>query len=84
MCILGRIAHRILNNSFLHTASPAYGRSVPAGNALDSPKPFHSQAPLAAKQEKTPPTGSILNLNLGESLIRDRTFVVMLHNGYSL
>uniref|UniRef100_A0A668AQV6 Zinc finger MYND-type containing 8 n=1 Tax=Myripristis murdjan TaxID=586833 RepID=A0A668AQV6_9TELE len=52
------------------TASPAYTRPGPAGSTLDSPKPFHSQAPglpLIPKQEKTPPTGSILNLNLDRS-----------------
>uniref|UniRef100_A0AAQ4Q9U3 Zinc finger, MYND-type containing 8 n=1 Tax=Gasterosteus aculeatus aculeatus TaxID=481459 RepID=A0AAQ4Q9U3_GASAC len=38
-----------------------------AGSSLDSPKPFHSQAPGGPKQEKTPPTGSILNLNLDRS-----------------
>uniref|UniRef100_A0A8C3A7D7 Zinc finger MYND-type containing 8 n=1 Tax=Cyclopterus lumpus TaxID=8103 RepID=A0A8C3A7D7_CYCLU len=48
-------------------ASPAQPRPCPAGSSLDSPKPFHSQAPGAAKQEKTPPTGSILNLNLDRS-----------------
>uniref|UniRef100_A0A8C4EVH6 Zinc finger MYND-type containing 8 n=1 Tax=Dicentrarchus labrax TaxID=13489 RepID=A0A8C4EVH6_DICLA len=37
------------------------------GCSLDSPKPFHSQAPGIPKQEKTPPTGSILNLNLDRS-----------------
>uniref|UniRef100_A0A4W6F4J7 Zinc finger MYND-type containing 8 n=1 Tax=Lates calcarifer TaxID=8187 RepID=A0A4W6F4J7_LATCA len=31
------------------------------------PKPFHSQAPGVSKQEKTPQTGSILNLNLDRS-----------------
>ncbi|XP_068449842.1 MYND-type zinc finger-containing chromatin reader ZMYND8 isoform X1 [Clinocottus analis] len=49
------------------TASPAHPRPCPAGSSLDSPKPFHSQAPGAPKQEKTPPTGSILNLNLDRS-----------------
>ncbi|XP_049892919.1 protein kinase C-binding protein 1 isoform X1 [Epinephelus moara] len=49
------------------TASPAHPRPGPAGSSLDSPKPFHSQAPGAPKQEKTPPTGSILNLNLDRS-----------------
>ncbi|XP_056293541.1 MYND-type zinc finger-containing chromatin reader ZMYND8 isoform X6 [Pseudoliparis swirei] len=49
------------------TASPAHPRPCPAGSSLDSPKPFHSQGPGAAKQEKTPPTGSILNLNLDRS-----------------
>ncbi|KAM3878397.1 MYND-type zinc finger-containing chromatin reader ZMYND8 [Diretmus argenteus] len=48
------------------TASPAYTRPGPAGSSLDSPKPFHSQAPIP-KQEKAPPTGSILNLNLDRS-----------------
>uniref|UniRef100_A0A8D0DAQ7 Zinc finger MYND-type containing 8 n=1 Tax=Sander lucioperca TaxID=283035 RepID=A0A8D0DAQ7_SANLU len=48
-------------------ASPAHPRPCPAGSSLDSPKPFHSQAPGAPKQEKTPPTGSILNLNLDRS-----------------
>uniref|UniRef100_A0A3Q1AWH2 Zinc finger, MYND-type containing 8 n=1 Tax=Amphiprion ocellaris TaxID=80972 RepID=A0A3Q1AWH2_AMPOC len=37
------------------------------GSSLDSPKPFHSQAPGIPKQEKTPQTGSILNLNLDRS-----------------
>ncbi|XP_034442493.1 protein kinase C-binding protein 1 isoform X2 [Hippoglossus hippoglossus] len=37
------------------------------GSSLDSPKPFHSQAPGHPKQEKTPQTGSILNLNLDRS-----------------
>nr|XP_046240585.1 protein kinase C-binding protein 1 isoform X3 [Scatophagus argus] len=49
------------------TASPAHPRPGPAGGSLDSPKPFHSQAPSIPKQEKTPPTGSILNLNLDRS-----------------
>ncbi|KAK1902174.1 Protein kinase C-binding protein 1 [Dissostichus eleginoides] len=48
------------------TASPAHPRPCPAGSSLDSPKPFHSPAP-SVKQEKTPPTGSILNLNLDRS-----------------
>ncbi|KAF7655300.1 hypothetical protein LDENG_00058050 [Lucifuga dentata] len=51
-------------------ASPAHPRSGSAGTSLDSPKPFHSQAPgmpLAPRQDKTPPTGSILNLNLDRS-----------------
>ncbi|KAG1949353.1 protein kinase C-binding protein 1 isoform X3 [Pimephales promelas] len=39
-----------------------------AGNTLESPKPFHSPAPSTpVKQEKTPSTGSILNLNLDRS-----------------
>ncbi|XP_028262087.1 protein kinase C-binding protein 1 isoform X2 [Parambassis ranga] len=51
------------------TASPAHPPAghpqlPPAGSSLDSPKPFHSQAPGISKQEKTPQTGSILNLNL--------------------
>uniref|UniRef100_A0A3Q1B4Z3 Zinc finger, MYND-type containing 8 n=2 Tax=Amphiprion ocellaris TaxID=80972 RepID=A0A3Q1B4Z3_AMPOC len=49
------------------TASPAHSRPGPAGSSLDSPKPFHSQAPGIPKQEKTPQTGSILNLNLDRS-----------------
>ncbi|XP_034724230.1 protein kinase C-binding protein 1 isoform X3 [Etheostoma cragini] len=49
------------------TASPAHPRPCPAGSSLDSPKPFHSQAPGGSKQEKTLPTGSILNLNLDRS-----------------
>ncbi|XP_070758145.1 MYND-type zinc finger-containing chromatin reader ZMYND8 isoform X5 [Enoplosus armatus] len=48
-------------------ASPAHPRPGPAGSSLDSPKPFHSQAPGMPKQEKTPATGSILNLNLDRS-----------------
>ncbi|XP_068080417.1 MYND-type zinc finger-containing chromatin reader ZMYND8 isoform X4 [Danio rerio] len=47
------------------TASPASSR---AGSTLESPKPFHSPAPnTPVKQEKTPTTGSILNLNLDRS-----------------
>uniref|UniRef100_A0A8C1L2J2 Zinc finger, MYND-type containing 8 n=1 Tax=Cyprinus carpio TaxID=7962 RepID=A0A8C1L2J2_CYPCA len=39
-----------------------------SGNTLESPKPFHSSAPSTpVKQEKTPTTGSILNLNLDRS-----------------
>ncbi|XP_041639581.1 protein kinase C-binding protein 1 isoform X2 [Cheilinus undulatus] len=38
-----------------------------AGSSLESPKPFHSPATGNLKQEKTPPTGSILNLNLDRS-----------------
>ncbi|XP_040890131.1 protein kinase C-binding protein 1 isoform X4 [Toxotes jaculatrix] len=49
------------------TASPAHPRPGPAGSSLDSPKPFHSQALGVPKQEKTPQTGSILNLNLDRS-----------------
>uniref|UniRef100_A0A672J7R7 Zinc finger, MYND-type containing 8 n=1 Tax=Salarias fasciatus TaxID=181472 RepID=A0A672J7R7_SALFA len=37
------------------------------GTSLDSPKTFHSQGPGIPKQEKTPQTGSILNLNLDRS-----------------
>uniref|UniRef100_A0A8C1VD86 Zinc finger, MYND-type containing 8 n=1 Tax=Cyprinus carpio TaxID=7962 RepID=A0A8C1VD86_CYPCA len=38
------------------------------GNTLESPKPFHSPAPSTpVKQEKTPTSGSILNLNLDRS-----------------
>ncbi|XP_029005657.2 MYND-type zinc finger-containing chromatin reader ZMYND8 isoform X3 [Betta splendens] len=48
-----------------NTASPT--RPGAGGCSLDSPKPFHSQAPGVPKQEKTPPTGSILNLNLDRS-----------------
>nr|XP_020448452.1 protein kinase C-binding protein 1-like isoform X2 [Monopterus albus]XP_020448453.1 protein kinase C-binding protein 1-like isoform X2 [Monopterus albus]XP_020448454.1 protein kinase C-binding protein 1-like isoform X2 [Monopterus albus]XP_020448455.1 protein kinase C-binding protein 1-like isoform X2 [Monopterus albus]XP_020448456.1 protein kinase C-binding protein 1-like isoform X2 [Monopterus albus] len=49
------------------TASPAHPRPGPTGSSLDSPKSFHTQAPSTPKQEKTPPTGSILNLNLDRS-----------------
>ncbi|XP_060898404.1 MYND-type zinc finger-containing chromatin reader ZMYND8 isoform X6 [Labrus mixtus] len=48
-------------------ASPANPRAGPAGSSLESPKPFHSPAPGILKQEKTPATGSILNLNLDRS-----------------
>ncbi|XP_037831153.1 protein kinase C-binding protein 1 isoform X2 [Kryptolebias marmoratus] len=37
------------------------------GNSLDIPKSFQSQTPGISKQEKTPQTGSILNLNLDRS-----------------
>ncbi|KAM6981319.1 MYND-type zinc finger-containing chromatin reader ZMYND8 [Aplochiton taeniatus] len=52
------------------TGSPALTRPGLAGSTLESPKQFHSQAPslhIVPKQEKTPPTGSILNLNLNRS-----------------
>ncbi|XP_051967003.1 protein kinase C-binding protein 1-like isoform X2 [Xyrauchen texanus] len=50
------------------TASPAPPRAGLTGNTLESPKPFHSPAPSTpVKQEKTPTTGSILNLNLDRS-----------------
>ncbi|CAJ1051360.1 protein kinase C-binding protein 1 isoform X3 [Xyrichtys novacula] len=49
------------------TASPAHGRPGPVSSSLDSPKPFHTPAPSIPKQEKTLPTGSILNLNLDRS-----------------
>lgn len=49
------------------TASPAHPRPGPAGSTLDSPKPFHSQSAGSLKQERPPPTGSILNLNLDRS-----------------
>ncbi|XP_051532698.1 protein kinase C-binding protein 1-like isoform X1 [Myxocyprinus asiaticus] len=50
------------------TASPAPPRACLTGNTLESPKPFHSPAPSTpVKQEKTPTTGSILNLNLDRS-----------------
>uniref|UniRef100_A0A672SHE3 Zinc finger MYND-type containing 8 n=1 Tax=Sinocyclocheilus grahami TaxID=75366 RepID=A0A672SHE3_SINGR len=50
------------------TASPAPPRAGLTGNSLESPKPFHSPAPSTpVKQEKTPTTGSILNLNLDRS-----------------
>uniref|UniRef100_A0A8C1GGG3 Zinc finger, MYND-type containing 8 n=1 Tax=Cyprinus carpio TaxID=7962 RepID=A0A8C1GGG3_CYPCA len=50
------------------TASPAPPRAGLTGNTLESPKPFHSPAPSTpVKQEKTPTSGSILNLNLDRS-----------------
>uniref|UniRef100_A0AAY4DT35 Protein kinase C-binding protein 1-like n=1 Tax=Denticeps clupeoides TaxID=299321 RepID=A0AAY4DT35_9TELE len=49
-------------------ASPVPARQGLTGNAIDSPKPFHSQGPaVGVKQEKAPPTASILNLNLDRS-----------------
>lgn len=46
------------------------------GNTLESPKPFHSPAPSTpVKQEKTPTTGSILNLNLGKPPSVDLCFL---------
>ncbi|KAM3622494.1 uncharacterized protein V6R79_025776 [Siganus canaliculatus] len=47
------------------SVSPAHPRPSPAGTSLDSSKP--SPASGISKQEKTPPTGSILNLNLDRS-----------------
>ncbi|XP_076012755.1 MYND-type zinc finger-containing chromatin reader ZMYND8 isoform X3 [Genypterus blacodes] len=52
------------------TASPAHSRPGSAGTSLDSSKPLHCQAAgmqLGPKQDKTPLTGSILNLNLDRS-----------------
>ncbi|XP_068172100.1 MYND-type zinc finger-containing chromatin reader ZMYND8 isoform X2 [Antennarius striatus] len=37
------------------------------GSSVDSSKPFHSQTTGISKQDKAPPTGSILNLNLDRS-----------------
>ncbi|XP_069740298.1 MYND-type zinc finger-containing chromatin reader ZMYND8 isoform X6 [Narcine bancroftii] len=54
------------------TASPGSVKTSQAGSVSGSPKPFSPQSstPIAAKSErtlKTPPTGSILNLNLDRS-----------------
>ncbi|KAK7119544.1 hypothetical protein R3I94_021391 [Phoxinus phoxinus] len=50
------------------TASSTPPKAGLTGNTLESPKPFHSPAPSTlVKQEKTPTTGSILNLNLDRS-----------------
>ncbi|CAL8339582.1 unnamed protein product [Lota lota] len=52
------------------TASSAYTQPTPISSSSDTPKPFHSPAPglpVVAKQEKTLPTASILNLNLDRS-----------------
>ncbi|XP_057217891.1 MYND-type zinc finger-containing chromatin reader ZMYND8 isoform X2 [Triplophysa rosa] len=50
------------------TASPTPPKAGLTGSSLESPKPFHSPAPSTpVKQEKTPTTGSILNLNLDRS-----------------
>ncbi|XP_055508139.1 MYND-type zinc finger-containing chromatin reader ZMYND8 isoform X10 [Leucoraja erinacea] len=54
------------------TASPGSMKTSQAGSVSGSPKPFSPQSstPIAAKSErtlKTPPTGSILNLNLDRS-----------------
>ncbi|CAJ1051362.1 protein kinase C-binding protein 1 isoform X4 [Xyrichtys novacula] len=57
----------LLFSKYLQTASPAHGRPGPVSSSLDSPKPFHTPAPSIPKQEKTLPTGSILNLNLDRS-----------------
>ncbi|KAF7693383.1 hypothetical protein HF521_008699 [Silurus meridionalis] len=60
--------HSTGEESLDSTASPAAPRVGPAGSAMDSPKPFHSTVPnTPLKQEKTPVTGSILNLNLDRS-----------------
>ncbi|KAM9443565.1 MYND-type zinc finger-containing chromatin reader ZMYND8 isoform 1-T1 [Clarias gariepinus] len=60
--------HSTGEESLDSTASPAAPRAGTAGSAMDSPKPFHSTVPTAPiKQEKTPATGSILNLNLDRS-----------------
>ncbi|XP_054554056.1 MYND-type zinc finger-containing chromatin reader ZMYND8 isoform X11 [Talpa occidentalis] len=51
------------------TASPASTKTGQAGSSSGSPKPFSPQAstPIATKTDKTPTTGSILNLNLDRS-----------------
>nr|XP_023693868.1 protein kinase C-binding protein 1-like isoform X7 [Paramormyrops kingsleyae] len=51
------------------TASPASAKTGHAGSVTGSPKTFSPQAstPIAPKQERAPPTGSILNLNLDRS-----------------
>nr|XP_033819586.1 protein kinase C-binding protein 1 isoform X3 [Geotrypetes seraphini] len=52
-----------------NTASPASTKTGQTGSVSGSPKPFSPQAstPVGAKQERTPITGSILNLNLDRS-----------------
>ncbi|XP_029470495.1 protein kinase C-binding protein 1 isoform X4 [Rhinatrema bivittatum] len=52
-----------------NTASPASTKTGQAGSLSGSPKPFSPQAstPVGVKQERTPITGSILNLNLDRS-----------------
>ncbi|TSY83932.1 Protein kinase C-binding protein 1 [Bagarius yarrelli] len=60
--------HSTGEESLDSTASSAAPRTGPAASAMDSPKPFHSTVPnTPVKQEKTPTTGSILNLNLDRS-----------------
>ncbi|KAM9859109.1 MYND-type zinc finger-containing chromatin reader ZMYND8 [Aulostomus maculatus] len=59
--------HNVGEETMDCTASPAHPQTGPAGGSLDIPKPFNSQTPGNSKQEKTPPTGSILNLNLDRS-----------------
>ncbi|XP_012385025.1 MYND-type zinc finger-containing chromatin reader ZMYND8 isoform X3 [Dasypus novemcinctus] len=51
------------------TASPASTKTGQAGSLSGSPKPFSPQAtpPVMTKVDKTPTTGSILNLNLDRS-----------------
>ncbi|KAM7127135.1 MYND-type zinc finger-containing chromatin reader ZMYND8 isoform 22-T24 [Molossus nigricans] len=51
------------------TASPAPMKTGQAGSLSGSPKPFSPQAstPITTKTDKTPTTGSILNLNLDRS-----------------
>ncbi|XP_006839276.1 PREDICTED: protein kinase C-binding protein 1 isoform X10 [Chrysochloris asiatica] len=51
------------------TASPASMKTGQAGSLSGSPKPFSPQAstPITTKADKTPTTGSILNLNLDRS-----------------
>ncbi|XP_057557261.1 MYND-type zinc finger-containing chromatin reader ZMYND8 isoform X15 [Hippopotamus amphibius kiboko] len=51
------------------TASPASTKTGQAGSLSGSPKPFSPQVstPITTKTDKTPTTGSILNLNLDRS-----------------
>uniref|UniRef100_A0AC11CAX4 Zinc finger MYND-type containing 8 n=1 Tax=Ovis aries TaxID=9940 RepID=A0AC11CAX4_SHEEP len=51
------------------TASPASTKTGQAGSLSGSPKPFSPQVstPVTTKTDKTPTTGSILNLNLDRS-----------------
>uniref|UniRef100_A0A452G446 Zinc finger MYND-type containing 8 n=1 Tax=Capra hircus TaxID=9925 RepID=A0A452G446_CAPHI len=51
------------------TASPASTKTGQAGSLSGSPKPFSPQVstPVTTKTDKTPATGSILNLNLDRS-----------------
>uniref|UniRef100_A0A5F9CSV3 Zinc finger MYND-type containing 8 n=1 Tax=Oryctolagus cuniculus TaxID=9986 RepID=A0A5F9CSV3_RABIT len=51
------------------TASPASTKTGQAGSLSGSPRPFSPQAstPITTKTDKTPTTGSILNLNLDRS-----------------
>ncbi|XP_068598105.1 MYND-type zinc finger-containing chromatin reader ZMYND8 [Brachionichthys hirsutus] len=61
-------SHTNAPNNQYYTGEESFdGTGILPGSSVDGSKSFHSHAPGIPKQEKAPPTGSILNLNLDRS-----------------